>query len=418
MKTKSSSQSSLDPRNETRSRGRLLAALAFALLGAKVACAQTDDFNDGNDAGWSRYDPLAAFGAPARFTFPNGGYRLEAPASPNPELVGPARAGSLRSGVNYTRFQAAVDIVNWNQSIRQAFGLAGRLTTPGLGTTSGYTFNYNPVSGFLQINLVQNETPVRALHELPNPLNPEHDYRMVFTGGANFLLGQIFSLTNLSLPLISVYALDETTHPQGIAGVFVFSLEGNGTADATFDNYAASVPGTVRATVARMVPSPNAMPELPTDVVSVELVNLDTTIDVNSIQLRVDGQLVAPDVNVDQPGVIRLTYFPAEPLAVGSHMAKVTYSDEMGSRETEWRFGPPSGNEIEVESSGSVTGPFTPETGVVTNSQNKTLEVERIGAPKFYRLKYTGAIGPSTVVRITRIQEQASRIVLGYEVTQ
>src|SRR6266581_6300145 len=32
--------------------------------------AQSDDFNSGNDTGWTRYDPLAAFGGGATFSFP------------------------------------------------------------------------------------------------------------------------------------------------------------------------------------------------------------------------------------------------------------------------------------------------------------------------------------------------------------
>src|SRR5438045_8216546 len=60
--------------------------------------AQSDDFNDGNDNGWTRYDPLgdAGVGPQATFTFPDGGYRIRATKSPLlPAQAGVARAGSV-----------------------------------------------------------------------------------------------------------------------------------------------------------------------------------------------------------------------------------------------------------------------------------------------------------------------------------
>ena len=34
--------------------------------------AQSDDFDDGNDNGWTKANPLADLGVPATWTFPNG----------------------------------------------------------------------------------------------------------------------------------------------------------------------------------------------------------------------------------------------------------------------------------------------------------------------------------------------------------
>ena len=93
------------------------AALAVAMIalifGAHHARAQSDDFNDGNDNGWTRYDPISAVAGPrATYSFPNGGYRIQTLASPAPSQLGPARAGSLRTEVTYTNFFVSVDLID------------------------------------------------------------------------------------------------------------------------------------------------------------------------------------------------------------------------------------------------------------------------------------------------------------------
>src|SRR5437870_8481172 len=96
----------------------LLAATPSALV------AQSDDFNDGNDTGWTRYSPLAPYGVPGVFSFPNGGYRIQTTApSPSPTQLGNGRAGSLRLDTSYTDFFVSVDLVNWNDSLPQAAGI-------------------------------------------------------------------------------------------------------------------------------------------------------------------------------------------------------------------------------------------------------------------------------------------------------
>src|SRR5437667_7212288 len=57
--------------------------------------AQFDDFNDGDDQGWTHVSPLAPFGVPGVFTVTNGGYRIQTTRpSPNPASLGPPRAYS------------------------------------------------------------------------------------------------------------------------------------------------------------------------------------------------------------------------------------------------------------------------------------------------------------------------------------
>src|SRR5688572_30600580 len=106
-----------------------LAFLLLAILPSYVN-AQSDDFDDGNDAGWTRYDPIGSHPQLpdiATFSFPNGNsYRIQTAPSPAPTQVGPGRAGSLRLDVNYTDFFICVDILHWNTNVNQAFGILDR----------------------------------------------------------------------------------------------------------------------------------------------------------------------------------------------------------------------------------------------------------------------------------------------------
>ena len=103
--------------------------------------AQSDNFNDGDDVGWTRVSPLEPFGVPGVFTFPNGdgfritgcddvvagcgvsnspnglGYRMQTlAASPSYPVLGAPRAYSLREDVSYADFYASVDLVDWNDA--------------------------------------------------------------------------------------------------------------------------------------------------------------------------------------------------------------------------------------------------------------------------------------------------------------
>jgi hypothetical protein len=110
--------------------------LAIALLlSATGARAQSDDFNDGNDNGWNRYDPLAGFGLRAEYSFPNGGYRIRTPYTTG-QAANPGRAGTVRPEM-YSDFYVSVDLVSWNDSLPQSVGILARVQTVGLQTTTG-----------------------------------------------------------------------------------------------------------------------------------------------------------------------------------------------------------------------------------------------------------------------------------------
>src|ERR1051326_3037173 len=214
--------------------------------------AQSDNFNGGNDNSWMRYDPLGDLGAgpQATFSFPNGAYRIRATKNPLfPAAVGPARAGSLRQDATYTDFYVAVDIINWDDTIRQAFGILARVSTPGLGMTAGYAFTYErgsgvtPTSGGLDISRIDAETPT-GVPTGPSSIHLEagKSYRLVFIGKGANLEGRVYGLPDITTPLITISGSD-TTYPGGTCGLVIYDNNGSSGAinpDATFDNYLAT----------------------------------------------------------------------------------------------------------------------------------------------------------------------------------
>ena len=212
----------------------------------RLMAAITDDFNDGNDDGWTRYDPLAPLHdppQPALYELVDGTYRISVPASPFPPGAGPARAGSFHDDATFTDFVASVDIVDWDPALDMAFGILARVETPGLGTTNGYALSYS-TDGDLDISLVVGEAPDDLDPRAPVLLEEGRDYRLVFEGRGPVLTGKIYDLADLTTPVVTTRAVD-ATYEGGSIGVFTYSntSDGTGPADTTFDNFYADVPG-------------------------------------------------------------------------------------------------------------------------------------------------------------------------------
>ncbi len=328
-----------------------------------TALAQFYDFNNGTNTGWTQVD-LGALGAPfsaATYSFPSDGlggkaYQIFAPVPPVDAGQGPARAYSYPTP-SYGRFSIKVDVIDWDPTVNQAFGLLARATSIALGTADGYVMNYNATDGDLQINLVSGENPT-TIAETHLPMMPSGGpYRWVFTAYGDNLQGQVFTLPDTVNPLGSVVAID-STNPNGQAGVFIFNRAANVTdanayADATFDNYDGTVPanGALGATVVTLSPRPREQVTTLSPLVQVAILDRETTVDISSIQLSVDG-LGIPAANltltneVDMPNSptpfpgATITYQPASfARLIGAHTNRVVFADNNGTRQTnEWTF--------------------------------------------------------------------------------
>lgn len=232
----------------------LLALLSVSIPGA---LAQTDDFDDGNDDGWTRHNSLSVIpGVSPTYSFPDDGfggkaYRIQSPAPPIAD-AGPARAFSNRTN-SYTDFFAAVDVIAWDNNLNQAFGFLFRAGNIGLGTTTGYVMNYDPQQsaggrGQLQINTVAGEQDTGTIGAANISMHPGKRYRLTLNAVGSDLTVRAYDLNDLTRPL-ATFTANDSTEPSGVVGLFDFyrgsaiTDPNAGRADTTFDDYyAASTP--------------------------------------------------------------------------------------------------------------------------------------------------------------------------------
>jgi hypothetical protein len=237
-------------------------------------CSTTnsDNFNDGNDTAptiaWEHYDPIGEAltimsGTPmtnAEWNFPGGNtYQIVALPSPEPGGLGQARAGSIAPG-GFGNFYVAADVVNWDNTVHQVFGLLARVGTPTVQQTTGYMLDWDSSSnlasgGDMDIVRLEAEVPTDldgstifgndGIH-LTNGVS----YRFVFMGVSNILRGQVYDLANLAYPLVDYVVSDPaydpngSTHVSGPTGLLAANNAGEsgytGGASATFDNFVAT----------------------------------------------------------------------------------------------------------------------------------------------------------------------------------
>jgi hypothetical protein len=217
----------------------------FSIVLPPACFGQSDDFNDGDDAGWVRYDPLGGVGAGAQtsWSFTNGGYRIRSGRHPAiPASAGPARGGAYHTN-DYTDFYLSADIVNWDETLDQAIGLLARMTQLGLGTTDGYALTYQVPDHDIDITRFTDEG---AVETTSIPLTPTDDiqmipgrsYRYVWIGKADQFTVRVYELPNLTTPILECTGTD-SVYTHGVCGFLVYdnTSAGNIGADATFDNY-------------------------------------------------------------------------------------------------------------------------------------------------------------------------------------
>ncbi len=219
-----------------------LACSALALA-ALPAAAFADDFNSGTDAAWTRFSPLGGFGAAGVFSFPDGHYRIAAPSSPLPDVVGPGRAGSLFGTETYADFDISVDILDLGSSpVNSTIGLLARVRDIGLGSTDGYAFLYD-ARGKVALLRFDNEVDL-FMQNVVFPLDVGGSYRLRLTGIGSEFTGTVTNLASPGTPILTLTGSD-AAFPDGSVGLLAYNDDALGTAGAmgTFDNFsAAAVP--------------------------------------------------------------------------------------------------------------------------------------------------------------------------------
>lgn len=214
----------------------LLLSLSLVLYPSVASGQISDDFNDGDDAGWTRLNPLSSFGVLATYSFPDSvSYRMQATASPNPDALGQSRIGALRTEASYSAFRISVDLVTFDPAIEQDVGILARVTTPGLGTLNGYAATFDVDEERIFISRIDSEEP-SVVGDADLPLDPNRDYRLVFHGYEGRFLVEVFDVNDLTTPLVSAVGEDDT-YQDGTAGLFGNAGQPSGILDFVLDNY-------------------------------------------------------------------------------------------------------------------------------------------------------------------------------------
>lgn len=214
----------------------LVAASIVASSG--LSFGQADNFDDGDDAGWTRAAPLQTSGIPASYSFPNGNsYRLECGPNNVSPLLNVPRMGALRDDVSYTDFYVSVDIFT-DDSIDQNVGLLARVQEVGLGMLDGYGVTYNRHDSAMFLTVITDEAgPNIAAIDVTAPPAGQ-GVRLIFQGAGSDLKVELFALNDLQVPLGTIEMAD-TTYASGPCGVFNVSDSEDVGTDSTFDNYLA-----------------------------------------------------------------------------------------------------------------------------------------------------------------------------------
>ena len=210
--------------------------VSFLFLLPVVSYGQiSDDFNDDFDEeNWQNLNPLKDFVDWAYF-INDSTYRMISGASPDPDALGQARIGAMRKDANYSAFRVGVDLAPFDPAIEQDVGVLARITTAGLGTTSGYAATIDTDESRIYIARIDLEQPT-IFGEADSPLDPEKNYRLVFHGYEGRFLAEVFDVTNLTTPLFFAEGEDDT-YQSGPAGLFGAAGQPDGNINFAFYNY-------------------------------------------------------------------------------------------------------------------------------------------------------------------------------------
>jgi len=227
-----------------------------------IACVQAatfDDFNDGIDEGWTRYNPV-----PGTYSFPvESGSVAYKMASPWGRLVNPGRIGSInRKEPAHAKFHVEADLLHWTYNWGEDIGLLARLQepVPSYFLPKGYALilrndkNGDPAARRLMIVKSKGGVipPIFLSGDqgrlMKPPPDPSGDYRLKFWSADGFLWGQIIDKST-GTPIMMwdgahyadrIHAAEDGDYPSGrsglIAYVHIVSYQAEGVSP-TFDNF-------------------------------------------------------------------------------------------------------------------------------------------------------------------------------------
>lgn len=240
----------------TVARAKIAAVLTIAAAGWTPTLAQNvfDDFSSGNDNAWTRIDAPGLFlGIPSTYSVQNGAYRLQGPTYPNIGLNLPT--ASVRIDGAAADSQISVDLIDWDQSMTQNASVVARLQQTSPASFQFYALTFFPVSNAapglsnFRIDRWNADGSVDNLTSnlLFPQVNPDHDFRLVFTVEGSWLRGDLFNLTLDPLNSFQTIGVIDSSplaiSGVGIPGIFTTPNPADinaptfGPADVRFDNF-------------------------------------------------------------------------------------------------------------------------------------------------------------------------------------
>lgn len=218
-----------------------------------------DNFNDANDDGWLRYNPI-----PGSFSFPiesgSVAYKMESRWG---SLISPGRIGSINMNEPaHTKFHVEADLLNWTFNWGEDIGLLARMQEPipSFFLPKGYALllrndkNGRPASRKLMIVKSNGGisfpiflTTGQGRLMMPAP-DPSGNYRLKFWSSGGFLWGQIIDKsTGKAIKMWDgttytdrIYAAEDGAFTSGrsglIAYVHIVGYKAEGVSP-TFDNF-------------------------------------------------------------------------------------------------------------------------------------------------------------------------------------
>lgn len=217
----------------------------------------TDDFSDENIDEYVALDRIGTllgqpFGA---VSLADSALKLSVPSSPVAEF-GPSAMLIEQQHINFTDFSISIDILDFDRSLAQIFGVTARTKETGVGTTDGYFASAfldptddNRMTGGINISRFDDEFPNVLAATIGTPqafaMDPGRDYQLRFSGEGSNLRSQIFDRDDLTMPLATLEISDDT-YTSGFSGIFTLGANflkptaETTRGDTTFDNYSLS----------------------------------------------------------------------------------------------------------------------------------------------------------------------------------
>ncbi|PYJ05162.1 MAG: hypothetical protein DME25_08905 [Verrucomicrobia bacterium] len=217
--------------------------------------AQTDNFDSGTDAGWSK---ITSANFPATYSFPAdsfGGHAYRLQATNAIGGVNTPRVIAYRADRLYTNFFVAADIVAWDSlpyTNDMVFGLIGRGNDLNTGNSINAATLTTRINRFTTPEGIKGQTQIYsfffgapgapATQDFFSTLVSGRKYRFTFSAVSNIYSAAVYDLEDLTFPLIAMTGDDSAgTFPTtGYSGIFTFSYPGSNRVDTTFDNFVAS----------------------------------------------------------------------------------------------------------------------------------------------------------------------------------